>query len=73
MGTRSKQITARSPWENEVAERFVSTARRDLLDHIIVLREKHLQRPLACSASYDRNDRTHFSLKEDAPAVPAVS
>jgi transposase InsO family protein len=72
MGIEPKQITARSPWQNGVAERFVNTARRDLLDHVIVLNEKHLQRLLAGFASYYLNDRTHLSLKKDAPAVRAV-
>ena len=72
MGIEPKQITARSPWQNGVAERFVGTARRDLLDHVIVLNEKHLQRLLACFASYYLNDRTHLSLEKDAPAVRAV-
>ena len=72
MGIEPKQITARSPWQNGVAERFVSTARRDLLDHVIVLNEKHLQRLLAGFASYYLNDRTHLSLKKDAPAVRVV-
>ena len=72
MGIEPKQITARSPWQNGVAERFVSTARRDLLDHVIVFNEKHLQRLLAGFASYYLNDRTHLSLKKDAPEVRAV-
>jgi len=50
----------------------VSTARRGLLDHVIVLNEKHLQRLLACFASDDLDDRTHLSLKKDAPAVRVV-
>jgi hypothetical protein len=69
LGITPVQITARSPWQNGVAERFVSTARRDLLDPVIVLNEKQLQRPLAGFASYDLNDRTHLSLEKDAPAV----
>ncbi len=72
MSIEPKQITARSPWQNGVAERFVGTARRELLDHVIVLNEKHLQRLLACFASYYPNDRTHLSLEKDAPAVRAV-
>jgi hypothetical protein len=49
------------------------TARRYLiLDHVIVPSEKHLQRLPACFASYDRDDRTHLSLKKDAPAMRAV-
>jgi hypothetical protein len=50
----------------------VSTARRDLLDHVIVLNEKHLQRLLAGLVSYFLNDRTHLSLEKDAPAVRVV-
>jgi len=72
MGVIPKQITARSPWQNGVAERFVSTARRDLLDRVIVLNEKHLQRLLAGFASYHLNDRTHLSLEKDTPAVRVV-
>jgi transposase InsO family protein len=72
MGIEPKQITARSPWQSGVAERFVGTARRGLLDHVTVLNEKHLQRFLACSALYYLNDRTHLSLTKDAPAVRVV-
>jgi hypothetical protein len=72
MRVEPKQITARSPWRIGVAERFASTARRDLLDHVIVLNAKHLQRFLACFASYDLSDRRHLSLKKDAPAMRAV-
>ena len=72
MGIEPKQITARSPWQNGVAERSVSTARRDLLDHVIVLNEKHLQRLLAGFASDYLNNRTHLSLKKETPAVRVV-
>ena len=72
MSIEPKQITARSPWQNGVAERFVSAARRDFLDHVIVLNEKHLQRLLAGFASYYLNDRTHLSLKKETPAVRLV-
>jgi putative transposase len=33
-----------SPWQNGVAERWVASCRRDLLDHIIALNERHLRR-----------------------------
>ena len=72
LGIAPKQITDRSPWQNGVAERFVGTARRDLLDHVIVLNAKHLQRLLARFASYYLNDRTHVFLKKDAPAMRVV-
>jgi putative transposase len=34
----------RSPWQNGVAERWVGSCRRDLLDHVIVLNQRHLKR-----------------------------
>jgi len=41
-----------SPWQNGVAERWVESSRRDLLDHIIAVNKRHLKRLLyweACS------------------------
>src|SRR5215469_6343974 len=34
------------PWQNGIAERWVGSCRRDLLDHVIVLHERHLKRLL---------------------------
>ncbi len=40
-------ITApRSPWQNPYCERVIGTIRRDCLDHVIVLGERHLRRIL---------------------------
>ena len=66
-----KQITAAVPaeWGRRTLRR---TARRDLLDHVIVLNESHLQRLLAGFASYYHDDRTHLSLKKHAPAMRAL-
>jgi hypothetical protein len=38
------QPSIQSPWQNGVAERWVSSCRRELLDHIIALNERHLRR-----------------------------
>jgi transposase InsO family protein len=36
-GTEPVRTSSRSPWQNGVAERWVGSVRRDLLDHVIVL------------------------------------
>jgi putative transposase len=69
---RSLQITGvqtsiQSPWQNGVAERWVGSCRRDLLDHIIALNERHLKRLLSAYASYYHDDRTHLGLRKETP------
>ena len=54
----------RSPWQNGIAERWVGSCRRDLLDHVIPLSERHLKRLLA---DYLRYCRTHLGLQKDTP------
>lgn len=61
-----------SPWQNGVAERWVGTCRRELLDHVIVLNEDHLRRLLREFVDYYHNDRTHLSLGKDPPYERAV-
>ncbi len=69
MGIRRKQITPYSPWQNGVAERWVETVRRDLLDHVIVLNERHLHRLLSEFVAYYHNDRTHLGLRKSTPSM----
>jgi transposase InsO family protein len=45
------QTSIQSPWQNGVAERWVGSCRRDLLDHIIALNERHLKRLLSAYTS----------------------
>jgi len=73
MGIGRKQITPYSPWQNGVAERWVETAGRDLLDHVIVLNERHLRRLLSEFVAYYHDDRTHLGLGKGTPSmrVPA--
>ena len=52
------RTSIRSPWQNGVAERWVGSCRRDLLDHVIALDERHLKRLLSQYISYYHDDRT---------------
>ena len=56
-----------SPWQNGVAERWVESCRRDLLDHIIALDERHLKRLLSEYVRYYHEDRTHLGLGKGTP------
>jgi transposase InsO family protein len=44
MGIRDKPIAPGSPWQNGFAERLIGSIRRECVDHIVVLGEKHLRR-----------------------------
>jgi putative transposase len=62
-----KRTSFQSPWQNGVAERFVGNCRRDLLDHVIVLNERHLKRLMTDYVFYYHDDRTHLGLAKETP------
>jgi putative transposase len=68
IGSLPVRTAFRSPWQNGVAERWVGSCRRDLLDHVIVLNERHLKRLMAEYVRYYHEDRTHLGLAKDTPA-----
>ena len=67
MGSKPIRTAFRSPWQNGIAERWVGSCRRDLLDHVMVLNERHLKRLLAEYVRYYHEDRTHLGLAKDTP------
>ena len=46
IGIEPQRTAFRSPWQNGIAERWVGSARREMLDHVIVMNERHLHRLL---------------------------
>jgi hypothetical protein len=44
MGSRPVRTSFRSPWQNGIAERWVGSYWRNLLDHVIVRDERHPKR-----------------------------
>jgi transposase InsO family protein len=61
-----------SPWQNPFAERLIGSVRRECLNHILVLNERHLRRILIRYFAYYHRARTHLSLDKDAPDVRPV-
>jgi transposase InsO family protein len=68
-GIQPKRTSFRSPWQNGVAERWVGNCRRDLLDHVIVLNERHLKRLMREYVRYYHEDRTHLALSKGTPST----
>src|SRR3989442_1761691 len=46
VGARSRRTGASRPWQNPYAERLIGSIRRECLDHVIVLGERHLRQIL---------------------------
>jgi len=44
IGSKPTRTALGSPWQNGVAESWVGSCRRDLLEHVIILNERHLKR-----------------------------
>ena len=68
-GMRIREVltVAHSPWQNPFAERLIGSVRRECLDHVLVLSERHLRRVLTRYFAYYHGARTHLSLEKDAP------
>ena len=72
MGIRDRPTAARSPWQNGYCERLIGSIRRECLDHVTILGERHLRHVLRSYAQYHNEVRTHLSLDKDAPFSRAV-
>jgi putative transposase len=66
-GLKPKRTSVQAPWQNGIAERWVGSCRREILDHVIALNEPHLRRVLRDYVNYHHEDRIHDSLSKDTP------
>jgi hypothetical protein len=72
LGLEQKLIAPRAPWQNPVAERLIGSLRRECLDHVIVLNEKHLRGILTDYLGYYHAHRPHRFLAQDCPEPRAI-
>jgi len=72
MGSEPTRTAFGCPWQNGVAERWVGSCRRDLLDHVIILNARHLKRLLSSYLLYYHEDLIHLGLAKDTPAGRAT-
>lgn len=72
LGIEEVVTAARSPWQNGYVERLIGSVRRECLDHVIVLNQRHLVRLLNEYFEYYHESRTHQSLDGNSPAAREV-
>jgi len=67
MGFEEVLIAPRSSWQNPFVERLIGSIRKECLDHVIVLNERHLRRVVSKYLDYYHHSRTHLALDMDCP------
>jgi len=72
LGMKEVVTAPRSPWQNAFAERLIGSIRRECLDHVVVLSQRHLRRLLKGYFAYYQWSRTHLALAKDAPEPRAI-
>ena len=72
MGIGEVLTAPSSPWQNPFAERLIGSIRRECLDHVLVLSERHLRRILARYFCVLSPGPHPSSLDKDAPDVRPV-
>jgi putative transposase len=67
LGIEEVRTSPGSPWQNAFIERLIGTIRRELLDHVVVLNERHLEKLLSEFLAYYHQARCHRSLDRNSP------
>jgi transposase InsO family protein len=72
LGIRDRPTSPRSPWQNGHAERLIGSIRRECVDHVVVISERHLRHLMLSYKNYYNEARIHLSLNKDAPISRVV-
>ncbi len=67
VGAKVIRTPVRAPRANAFAERFIGTARRECLDHLLMFNEAHLRAVLADRAAHYNQHRPHQGRQQQAP------
>jgi transposase InsO family protein len=69
-GIRILRTPVRAPRANAIAERWIGTVRRELLDRMLIVNRRHLEHVLAEYARHFNEHRPHRALHHAAPLKP---
>jgi putative transposase len=72
-GIEEVRTAYRAPKENACCERLLGSVRRECLDHMLILNERHLLRVLREYVAYYNTARPHQGLHQRIPDPPASS
>jgi transposase InsO family protein len=72
LGIEEVVTAPRSPWQNPYVERIIGSIRRECLNHIIIINERHLRRQLKSYRAYYHEARTHLSLDKQSPVPRSI-
>ena len=64
---RILRTPVRAPQANAIAERWIGTVRRELLDRILIINRRHLMAPLTEYVAHFNHHRPHRALNQAAP------
>jgi putative transposase len=67
---RILRTPVRAPRANAIAERWIGTVRRELLDRMLIVNRRHLETALAEYVAHFNNHRPHRALHQAAPLRP---
>ena len=71
-GVRVLRTAVQAPLMNSVCERFLGSVRRECLDHIVILGERHLEHVLKEYCAFFNVARPHQGLGQRVPTEPAI-
>ena len=73
VGMKALRTAIRAPLQNSICERFIGSARRECLDHVIIIGERHLERVLLEYRTYFNTGRPHQGIGQRIPVPVAAN
>ncbi|MEV4069983.1 integrase core domain-containing protein [Nonomuraea fuscirosea] len=72
-GIRVVLTAPQAPQMNAIMERWIGSVRRELLDRILIMNERHLRKALAEYETYFNLHRPHRALNQPAAVAAALA